>query len=95
MKQLGLTCRWIPSQAAFNKLSIRFNIILLATLFSLRMIWSSSEFIDFANFEFSKVSFREAMGFAALMMAVSYHTGSVRWILNEVLTLEDQETQIR
>ncbi|KAL9831218.1 hypothetical protein AtNW77_Chr3g0198361 [Arabidopsis thaliana] len=83
MKKMGLTCRWIASDAVFNRLSLKFNALVVTTLILLRM-WGESNFIDFVNFEISKVTFREAMGLLTLMMAYFYYLGSLRWIVSEV-----------
>ncbi|AAB70031.1 hypothetical protein with predicted heme-binding domain [Arabidopsis thaliana] len=93
MKKLGLTCRWIASDAVFNKLSLKFNVLVVVTLMLLR-IWGESNFIDFVNFEISKVTFREAMGLLTLMMAYFYYLGSLRWIVSELLELNDPLVRI-
>ncbi|KAG7633314.1 hypothetical protein ISN44_As03g036080 [Arabidopsis suecica] len=85
---MGLTCRWIASDTVFNRLSLKFNALVVVTLILLRM-WGESNFIDFVNFEISKVTFREAMGLLTLMMAYFYYLGSLRWIVSELLELND------
>ncbi|KAG7559681.1 hypothetical protein ISN45_Aa05g012690 [Arabidopsis thaliana x Arabidopsis arenosa] len=92
MKKTGLTCRWIASDAVFNKFSIKFNVLVVATLILLRMTWR--EFIDFENFEISKVTSREAMGLLTLMMACFYYSGSFRWILSDLLEFNDPLVRI-
>ncbi|CAD5324868.1 unnamed protein product [Arabidopsis thaliana] len=93
MKKMGLTCRWIASDTVFNRLSLKFNALVVVTLILLRM-WGESNFIDFVNFEISKVTFREAMGLLTLMMAYFYYLGSLRWIVSELLELNDPLVRI-
>ncbi|CAL9247702.1 unnamed protein product [Arabidopsis halleri] len=83
MKKTGMTCRWIASDAVFNKFSIKFNVLVVATLILLRV--TSRESIDFVNFEIWKVTFRDAMGLLTLMMAFLYYSGSFRWIVSDFL----------
>ncbi|CAE6075128.1 unnamed protein product [Arabidopsis arenosa] len=92
MKKTGMTCRWIASDAVFNKLSIKFNVLVVATMILLRM--TSRESIKFENFEIWKVTFREAMGLLTLMMASLYYSGSFRWILTDLLKFNDPLVRI-
>ncbi|KAG7627360.1 Protein MS5, partial [Arabidopsis thaliana x Arabidopsis arenosa] len=61
----------IPSDADFIKFTIKYDMILVATMISLWMMFlgEKPEFFDFDNFELSKVTFRGTMGILGIMMA--------------------------
>ncbi|OAP03984.1 hypothetical protein AXX17_AT3G38530 [Arabidopsis thaliana] len=71
MKQVGFSYRLIPSDADFIKFTIKYDMILVATMISLWMMFlgEKPEFFDFDNFELSKVTFRGTMGILGIMMA--------------------------